>query len=55
MALSHTGNLLPAGTPSTGDSPNARGIYTFDPTYRLFSSDNFSSNYTMQLSVRYSF
>ncbi|MBA3579462.1 MAG: TonB-dependent receptor [Gemmatimonadaceae bacterium] len=55
VALTHTGNLLPVGTPTGGNSPDARGIFTFDPTYRLFSSENLSSNYTMQLSVRYSF
>jgi outer membrane receptor for ferrienterochelin and colicin len=55
IALSHTGFVLPTGTPATGDSPNARGVFTFDPTYRAFSSENISSNYTMQLSLRYSF
>lgn len=55
VALTHTSSLLPAGTPTGGNSPNARGIFTFDPTYRLFSSENLSSNYTMQLSMRYSF
>jgi outer membrane receptor protein involved in Fe transport len=55
IALSHTGFALPAGTPAGGNSPNAQGIFTFDPTFRAFSSDNISSNYTMQLSMRYSF
>jgi outer membrane receptor protein involved in Fe transport len=55
IALSHTGFVLPAGTPTGGNSPNAQGIFTFDPTYRAFNSENISSNYTMQLSLRYSF
>jgi outer membrane receptor protein involved in Fe transport len=55
IALSHTGFVLPTGTPTGGNSPNAQGIFTFDPTFRPFSSENVSSNYTMQLSLRYSF
>ena len=53
--LAHNGFLLPAGTPVGGNSPNARGIFTFDPAFKAFNSDNLSSNYTMQLSLRYSF
>ena len=55
IALQHTGFVLPAGTPAGGNSPNAQGIFTFDPLFRPFSSENISSNYTMQLSLRYSF
>ncbi len=55
-ALVHTGNLLPVGLPAgTTNSPAARGIFTFSPTYRIFNADNASSNYRMQLSARYSF
>jgi hypothetical protein len=55
IALVHTGNVLPAGTPTGGNSPNAQGIFTFDPTFQAFSSANISSLYTIQLSMRYSF
>ena len=55
IALQHTGFVLPAGTPAGGNSPNAQGIFTFDPLFRPFDSENISSNYTMQLSLRYSF
>lgn len=56
VALIHTGNALPAGLPAgTTNSPLARGIFTFSPTYKIFNSDNASSNYRMQLSARYSF
>ena len=55
ILLDHNRNELPAGTPVGGNSPNARGVFTFDPTYRAFNSENLSSNYTMQLSLRYSF
>jgi len=49
--LRHTGNVLtgPAG------AQTYQGIFTFDPTYVAYSSDNASSNYRMQLSLRYSF
>jgi hypothetical protein len=51
--LTHVGNLLPTGSGTTSQA--ARGIFTFSPTYKLFNSDNASSNYRMQLSARYSF
>lgn len=55
-ALVHTGNQLPTGLPAgTINSPLARGVYTFSPDYKIFNSDNASSNYRMQLSARYSF
>jgi hypothetical protein len=52
-SLTHVGNLLPTGSGTTSQA--ARGIFTFSPTYKLFNSDNASSNYRMQLSARYSF
>jgi outer membrane receptor protein involved in Fe transport len=52
VVLTQTGNKLPAGATS---SQEATGVYTFDQGYRLFNADNVSSNYTMQLSLRYSF
>ena len=54
--LSHTGNALPAGLPAgTTTSPLAQGIYTFNKTMKPWNADNASSNYRMQLSLRYSF
>ncbi|HEY1951387.1 MAG TPA: carboxypeptidase regulatory-like domain-containing protein [Gemmatimonadaceae bacterium] len=50
--LTQTGNLLPTGTTS---SPLAQGIYTFNKTMKPWNADNASSNYRMQLSLRYSF
>ena len=32
-----------------------QGVFTFDPTLRPYSAQNASSNYRMQLSLRYSF
>ena len=50
--LEHTANVLPAaGTSNT----NTRGVFTFAPNFRAFNDENLSSNYTMQLSLRYSF
>lgn len=46
--LTQTGNRIVTGSPTLG-------IYTFDPTFTSFNSDNASSNYRMQLSLRYSF
>lgn len=48
--LRHTSNVAtgPAGSP-------LQGVFTFDPTTVAYSSDNASSNYRMQLSLRYSF
>ena len=54
--LTQSGNLLPAGLPAgTTNSPNARGIYTFNKAMKPWNADNASSNYRMQLSLRYSF
>ena len=56
VALVHTGNQLPTGLPAgTTNSPNARGLFTFSPAYKIYNSDNASSNYRMQVSARYSF
>ena len=56
VALTHVGNQLPSGLPAgTTNSPLARGIFTYSPTYQIFNSDNASSNYRIQLSARYSF
>ena len=53
IALVHTGNALPSGV--TTNSPLAQGIYTFNTGYQAYNVDNASSNYRMQLSMRYSF
>lgn len=50
VLLTHTANVVPAGNPAA-----AQGIFTFNPTFKAFNSDNASSNYRMQLSMRYSF
>ena len=49
--LTHTGNVLtgPAGNQSM------QGIFTFDQQFQAYNADNASSNYRMQLSLRYSF
>jgi hypothetical protein len=52
VLLTHTGNVQPAGT--TGAN-NMQGVFTFAPTFQAFNADNASSNYRMQLSLRYSF
>jgi hypothetical protein len=49
VALVQSGNRLATGTAPT------TGIYTFNPTYAAYNSDNVSSNYQMMLSLRYSF
>jgi len=54
--LTPTGNRLPAGLPAgVTTSPLAQGIYTFNKTMKPWNADNASSNYRMQLSMRYSF
>lgn len=53
LLLTHTGNALPAGV--TTNSPLAQGIFTFDPNFVTYRTDNASSNYRMQLSMKYSF
>ena len=50
--LNHVRNVLPAGGTS---SPAAQGVYTFNKTMKPWNADNASSNYRMQLSLRYSF
>jgi outer membrane receptor for ferrienterochelin and colicin len=51
VALTHVKNVIPAG----GNSSNSRGVFTYDPNFKAFNSDNAGSNYRMQLSLRYSF
>ena len=53
VAPTHTGNILPPGSGTTSQA--ARPIFTFSPSYKIYNSDNASSNYRMQLSARYSF
>ena len=54
--LTQSGNRLPAGLPpGTTNSPLAQGIYTFNKSMKPWNADNASSNYRMQLSMRYSF
>ena len=53
VVLTHTGNQLPSGV--TTNSPSAQGIFTFDPNYVTYRVDNASSNYRMQMSMKYSF
>ena len=50
--LTQSGNKLPTGVTN---SAQAQGIYTFDTHFKPFTSDNASSNYRMQISMRYSF
>ena len=52
VVLEHTGNKLPG---TAASSQEVIGVYTFDQGYQLFTSDFASSNYQMQLSLRYSF
>jgi Carboxypeptidase regulatory-like domain len=53
VALTHVGFAAPAG--STLSGANAIPIVTYNTSYTAFNSNNLSSLYTMQLSVRYSF
>ena len=53
IALVHTGNARPSGV--TTNTPPAQGIYTFNTAYQAYNAVNASSNYRMQLSMRYSF
>lgn len=50
ILLTQTGNLVNAA-----DRTQTQGIYTFDTNYKRFNAQNASSNYRMQLSMRYSF
>ena len=52
VLVSHTGNAMPAGQTT---SLTAVPIVSFNPTFQAFNADNASSNYRMQLSLRYSF
>jgi hypothetical protein len=52
VSLLTSGTALPTGTTlSTGGEP----LYNFVPGQQRFNADRLSSNYQMQLSVRYSF
>jgi hypothetical protein len=57
VLLTHTGNVSPTFTTLAAgtNNPLARGVYTFDTNYKRWNADNASSNYRMQLSMRYSF
>jgi hypothetical protein len=57
VLLTHTGNVSATGAAmGTGvTDPLARGVYTFDTNFKRWNADNASSNYRMQLSMRYSF
>jgi hypothetical protein len=48
--LSHTGNVVAGRT-----QQQVQGIYTFNKAMKPWNADNASSNYRMQLSMRYSF
>ncbi len=50
ILLTQTGNLVNAA-----DRTQTQGIYTFDTNYKRFNAQNASSNYRMQVSLRYSF
>jgi len=52
VVLTQSGNKLPTGVTN---SSQAQGIYTFDTNFKPFDASNASSNYRMQLSMRYSF
>ena len=52
VVLSQTGNVTTTGT---APAPSAQGVYSFNQNYQLFDVRNASSNYRMQLSLRYSF
>ena len=49
--LEHVASAVPTGQTAA----KAQGIFTFSPEYRTFNDRNASSNYRMQLSLRYSF
>jgi hypothetical protein len=57
VLLTHTGNVSATGVAMGAGvtDPLARGVYTFDTNYKRWNADNASSNYRMQLSMRYSF
>jgi hypothetical protein len=57
VLMTHSANVGPTGAaiPAGQNNPAARGVYTFDTNYKRWNADNASSNYRMQLSMRYSF
>ena len=52
ILLTQTGNKI---GPTVNGVNTTQGVYTFDSTLRPYSAQNASSNYRMQLSLRYSF
>jgi hypothetical protein len=52
VVLTHTGFAAPSGAVSNA---NAIPVVTYNTLYQAFNSNNLSSLYTMQLSMRYSF
>jgi hypothetical protein len=57
VLLTHTANVSATGAAMGAGvtDPLARGVYTFDTNFKRWNADNASSNYRMQLSMRYSF
>ncbi|GAC1482691.1 MAG: TonB-dependent receptor [Gemmatimonadaceae bacterium] len=53
--LNYAGLLNPAGSLIAGTATETRPFYQFTPGQQKFNFDNISSNYQMQLSLRYSF
>ena len=53
--LNYAGLVNPAGSLISGSATQTQPLYQFTPGQQQFSFDNISSNYQMQLSLRYSF
>jgi hypothetical protein len=53
--LNYAGLINPAGSLIAGSATETRPLYQFTPGQQKFNFDNISSNYQMQLSMRYSF
>jgi hypothetical protein len=53
--LNYAGLLNPAGSLIAGSPTETRPLYQFTPGQQAFNFDNISSNYQLQLSLRYSF
>jgi outer membrane receptor protein involved in Fe transport len=53
VLVTHTGSVAPTGV--TLPARNAIPVVTYNTTYKTFNQNNASSNYRMQLSLRYSF
>ena len=50
--LLHEANVVPT---DAANNRNRQGVFSFNPNFQAFNDENLSSNYTMQLSLRYSF